>query len=179
MNLFCSTEPTQRTCGTTWQPVFPRPSRSALHSRTSSTSTIVDDIHMISPVAALPMPSPPPLGAAIDMAFKPALTAPCSPRAHLKPGSATPPYDRQPEPQSEPAAEPLAEPAAAEGDDCMFDMDAEAAPREQRPALDRAALSYAHTGKPQPWTVRRASLYDSLQAQIRAIDDDDNEFYPA
>ncbi|KAJ1727036.1 hypothetical protein LPJ61_004801 [Coemansia biformis] len=62
----------------------------------------------------------------------------------------------------------------------VFDMESDWPERlAGSSALDPAALAYASMGKPQPWTVRPMDLYDSLRAQIRAIDDDDNEFYPS
>ncbi|KAJ2356456.1 hypothetical protein IWW50_001124 [Coemansia erecta] len=193
MNLYCSVEPSQ---SNTWLPAFQRPSRSALHSRTSSTSTVVDDVHMISPIAAFPMPSPPApvtssasLASGLRISLKPAPTAPSSPRHVLaKGGSMTPRLSPRCDSvmdapsQAEPAkeAEYADQQPANASDECMFDMDSDWSQRTPgHPALDRAALSYGHTGKPQPWAVRRMSQYDSLQAQIRAIDDDDNEFYPS
>ncbi|KAJ1808539.1 hypothetical protein LPJ77_002276 [Coemansia sp. RSA 2523] len=183
MSLYCTAEPTQSNRGTAWLLDIPRTSRSALHSRTSSTSTVVDDICMIS--TAFPMPSPPmPHTTSISLAnpnmpLKPTITAPSSPK-HFAKGSMTPQLSPRCDGASkvvEPARNELGEQAGADG--CMFDMDSDWTQRSsQSPALDRAALSYGHTGKPQPWAVRRMSQYDSLQAQIRAIDDDDNEFYP-
>ncbi|KAJ2867717.1 hypothetical protein GGI22_000988 [Coemansia erecta] len=46
-------------------------------------------------------------------------------------------------------------------------------------ALDPADLTYHHTTKPQPWAVRPLDVYNSHRAQLRAIDDDDNAFYPS
>ncbi|KAJ2065297.1 hypothetical protein GGI17_000349 [Coemansia sp. S146] len=63
-------------------------------------------------------------------------------------------------------------------DECLFDMDAD---RSQYPAmpqtLDPKALSYRNMGKPEPWAVRPTELFNAHRAQVRAIDDDDNEFY--
>ncbi|KAJ1653343.1 hypothetical protein GGF38_005161 [Coemansia sp. RSA 25] len=63
-------------------------------------------------------------------------------------------------------------------DDCLFDMDAD---RSQCPlmpqALDPKALTYRHMGKPEPWAVRPMELFNAHRAQLRALDDDDNEFY--
>ncbi|KAJ1818058.1 hypothetical protein GGH91_003751 [Coemansia sp. RSA 2671] len=72
---------------------------------------------------------------------------------------------------------PVSEPSDRD-DDCLFDMDAD---RSHYPsmaqALDPKALSYRHMGKPEPWAVRPTELFNAHRAQIRAIDDDDNEFY--
>ncbi|KAJ1919368.1 hypothetical protein GGI09_005578 [Coemansia sp. S100] len=63
-------------------------------------------------------------------------------------------------------------------DECLFDMDAD---RSQYPSmpqtLDPKSLSYRHMGKPEPWAVRPTELFNAHRAQVRAIDDDDNEFY--
>ncbi|KAJ2523557.1 hypothetical protein GGI11_001431 [Coemansia sp. RSA 2049] len=45
-------------------------------------------------------------------------------------------------------------------------------------SLNPDDLAYHHTTKPQPWTVRPLDVYNSHRAQIRAIDDGDNAFYP-
>ncbi|KAJ2455139.1 hypothetical protein EV183_001068 [Coemansia sp. RSA 2336] len=172
MNLYCSVESPQSN-RSDW-PGFQRPSCSAQHSRSSSTSTVVD------PHIAYPVSPQPPATSAVPMQFsshmqlKPAATVPSSPQHPLKQG-VTPrllPHDstRMDRAVYESSEKPL------DGEDCVFDMDSEERPFAL-PMLDRSALSYESTGKPQPWTVRRMSLYDSLQAQIRAIDDDDNEFY--
>ncbi|KAJ2745639.1 hypothetical protein GGI20_002022 [Coemansia sp. BCRC 34301] len=62
--------------------------------------------------------------------------------------------------------------------DCLFDMDAD---RSQCPlmpqALDPKALAYRHMGKPEPWAVRPTELFNAHRAQLRALDDDDNEYY--
>ncbi|KAJ2539332.1 hypothetical protein EV175_006358 [Coemansia sp. RSA 1933] len=73
----------------------------------------------------------------------------------------------------------------------IFDMDADKLPpgvvarspsvcfQQQPKSLDPADLTYHHTTKPQPWAVRPLDVYNSHRAQIRAIDDDDNAFYPS
>ncbi|KAJ1740266.1 hypothetical protein LPJ79_000587 [Coemansia sp. RSA 1821] len=111
------------------------------------------------------------------MQLKPAVTVPSSPQHPLKQG-VTPrllPHDSISMDCNVYEGTEFHE-KQLDGGDCMFDMDSEERSFDL-PILDRSALSYENTGKPQPWTVRRMSLYDSLQAQIRAIDDDDNEFY--
>ncbi|KAJ2851603.1 hypothetical protein IWW36_000926 [Coemansia brasiliensis] len=184
MNLYCPVESPQSNSGSIWLPAFQRPSCSALHSRSSSTSTAVD-IQMIS--SAVPSsPQPPAVSAAslqLRSQLKPALTVPSSPQHPLKQGIITPRlsphHDSLMSMSDRGDAEEgnqLVEKQPDAGQDCMFDMDSDER-FSAAPMLNRSALSYENTGKPQPWTVRRMSLYDSLQAQIRAIDDDDNEFY--
>ncbi|KAJ2812357.1 hypothetical protein GGI24_006685 [Coemansia furcata] len=63
-------------------------------------------------------------------------------------------------------------------DECLFDMDADRSQYPSMPqALDPKALSYRHMGKPEPWAVRPMELFNAHRAQVRAIDDDDDEFY--
>ncbi|KAJ2897941.1 hypothetical protein GGI21_004899 [Coemansia aciculifera] len=63
-------------------------------------------------------------------------------------------------------------------DDCLFDMDADRSQYPPMPqALDPKALAYRHMGKPEPWAVRPMELFNAHRAQLRALDDDDNEFY--
>ncbi|PIA14334.1 hypothetical protein COEREDRAFT_82848, partial [Coemansia reversa NRRL 1564] len=185
-----------------WQPVN-YTSRTAQHSRSSSTSTVVED--MISPLAAVRSQSPPATAVTADspslatgprISIKPLLTAPCSPVLQLKGGSLTPclsPHNdnmldyhaghSESDVGSSPDEAFLTDlqMQSSEDDDedsCVFDMDSDWS--QQSPAsqaLVSNALAYGSTGKPQPWAIRPMGVYDSLRAQIRAIDDDDDEFY--
>ncbi|KAJ2608809.1 hypothetical protein H4S08_004309 [Coemansia sp. RSA 1365] len=174
-------------------------SRTSQHSRSSSTSTIVED--MISPLAAVGSQSPPATAVTADspslaigqrISIKPLLTAPCSPVLQLKGGSLTPclsphndsvlEYQQENSETVEASTdeELLTElqMQSSEDDSCVFDMESDWS--QQSPAsaaLVSNALAYGSTGKPQPWAIRPMGVYDSLRAQIRAIDDDDDEFY--
>ncbi|KAJ2721108.1 hypothetical protein GGI07_004173 [Coemansia sp. Benny D115] len=77
------------------------------------------------------------------------------------------------------AAPALALPADGADDEGFFAMDAEVPSLSGHADLASSALSYRQLTRPEPWTVRPPSAYDSLRAQIRVIDDDDNEFVAA
>ncbi|KAJ2777322.1 hypothetical protein GGI15_004546 [Coemansia interrupta] len=63
-------------------------------------------------------------------------------------------------------------------DECVFAMDDAEVPQVPNYSTSSTAdtLSFRHS-RPEPWSVRAANAYNSYDAQIRAIDDDDNEFY--
>ncbi|KAJ2485715.1 hypothetical protein EV174_001541 [Coemansia sp. RSA 2320] len=68
--------------------------------------------------------------------------------------------------------------AGSQDEDCLFDMDADRSQRlPMSQPLDPKALTYRHMGKPEPWTVRPMECFNAHQAQVKAIDEDDNEFY--
>ncbi|KAJ1898305.1 hypothetical protein LPJ66_002834 [Kickxella alabastrina] len=69
-------------------------------------------------------------------------------------------------------------------EDGIFEMDSEVPQKFELssvmlPKIDirKSALSYRQLTRPEPWAVRPMNYYNLHKAQIRAIDDDDNEFY--
>ncbi|KAJ2796791.1 hypothetical protein H4R20_005416 [Coemansia guatemalensis] len=195
---------TTKLASSNWLPVYYTP-RSTQHSRSSSTSTVVD---MISPFDAVRPQSPPATAVAAPspslatgprISIKPPPTAPCSPVTQFKGGSLTPclsprrdsVLDYQPAHSDSEAIGPSPdkglledlEHQSSEDDDeesCVFDMDSDWSQHSSSsPALVSTALAYGSTGKPKPWAIRPMGIYDSVRAQIRAIDDDDDEYYPS
>ncbi|KAJ2774394.1 hypothetical protein IWQ57_000836 [Coemansia nantahalensis] len=182
-------------CGSNWLPAFPYLPRSACHSRSSSADTIVADMTVAlmspptPPAASSPTPAASPMLIPYTALKMPQTTAPCSPRCHVgKDGrSLTPAHSLRRDsavsctpPPPAAAAPPPAVEADVAAHSGVFDMESDwPSTRPAAAELDPASLGYASKGKPQPWAVRPMDLYDSLRAQIRAIDDDDNEFYPA
>ncbi|KAJ1820405.1 hypothetical protein LPJ56_003443 [Coemansia sp. RSA 2599] len=63
----------------------------------------------------------------------------------------------------------------------VFHMDAVEVPdiigSSWKSELGSDSLAFKPGCRPKPWSVRPLGSYDSDDAQIRAIDDDDNEFY--
>ncbi|KAI7821489.1 hypothetical protein BX661DRAFT_200723 [Kickxella alabastrina] len=70
-------------------------------------------------------------------------------------------------------------------EDGIFEMDSEVPQKFELsssvilPKIDirKSVLSYRQVTRPEPWAVRPMNYYNLDKAQIRAIDDDDNEFY--
>ncbi|KAJ2081844.1 hypothetical protein H4R24_002051 [Coemansia sp. RSA 988] len=189
---------TTKLASSNWVPVN-YTSRTTQHSRSSSTSTVVDmystfaEVHPQS-TPAVPAPSPS-LASVPRISIKPPPTAPCSPVIQTKGGSLTPclsphrdsvlDYQMTHSDSEGLGSNPESlledlESSEDDGESCVFDMDSDWSQHSPAsPALVATALAYGSTGKPQPWTIRPMGIYDSVRAQIRAIDDDDDEYYPS